>query len=80
VFRSSLPIEFLISKKFLDPNLGRSLVIAGDERPVEDDADLETDPDVHQAVEDDQTGKCKPVGSAVATAGCVLRVVGPKNP
>lgn len=56
------------------------LVIARDERPVEDDADLETDPDVHQAVEDDEAGKGKPVGCAVATARCVLRVVCPKNP
>ena len=43
----------------MGPNLWRSLVVAGDERPVEDDADLEADPDVHQAVEDDQAGKGK---------------------
>ena len=39
--------------------LGECLVVAGDESPVEDDAYLEADPDVHQAVEDDQTGKGK---------------------
>ena len=35
------------------------LVIAGYERPVENNANLEADPDVHQAVEDDETGKGK---------------------
>ena len=35
------------------------LVITRDERPVEDDADLEADPDVHEAVEDDEAGKGK---------------------
>ena len=36
-----------------------ALVIAGDESPVEDDTDLEADPDVHQAVEDNQAGEGK---------------------
>ena len=56
MFRSSLPIQFLTSIIFLG---GSALVIPGDERPVEDDTDLEADPDVHQAVEYDQAGKGK---------------------
>ena len=39
--------------------LGECLVVAGDESPVEDDAYLEADPDVHQAVEDNQAGEGK---------------------
>ena len=39
--------------------LGECLVVAGDESPIEDDAYLETDPDVHQAVEDNQAGEGK---------------------
>ena len=39
--------------------LGECSVVTGDESPVENDAYLETDPDVHQAVEDNQAGEGK---------------------
>ena len=68
-FRNIILDFFLIFFGFLSYIFGISswtfwisswkLVIARDERPVEDDADLEADPDVHQAVEDDQAGKGK---------------------
>jgi len=60
--------------------LGECLVVAGDESPIEDDAYLETDPDVHQAVEDNQAGEGKHIGCAVAPTGCVFCVVCPKYP
>ena len=49
---------FLKSFGFL-PDFFGFLVITRDERPVENNADLEADPDVHQAVENDEAGKGK---------------------
>ena len=34
-------------------------VVSGNERPVENDADLEANPHIHETVEDDETSKSK---------------------
>ena len=48
--------------------------IFGKKCPIEDDTNLEADPNIHNDVEDDQSAECKLVGERVRATGDMLMI------